>query len=43
MSLEQMKTYILKKYDYAPGWVRKVDRMSDTQIVAIYYRLLNAK
>lgn len=43
MSLEQMKTYILEKYDYSPKWVEKVDKMSDTQVIAIYYRMLNSK
>lgn len=43
MSVEQMKRYILEKYDYAPKWVDKVGKMTDKQVIAIYYRMLNSK
>lgn len=41
MSIELMKEYILKAYDYGEAWVEKVEKMSDGQIYAIYNRLLN--
>lgn len=43
MSVEQMKMYILARYNFAPAWRDKVARMSDDQIIAIYYRMLNSK
>lgn len=43
MSIELMKDYILKAYDYAPKWKEKVDKMSDDQIRMIYNRLFNCR
>ena len=37
MSIEQMKDFI--KARYSPEFGRKVDRMPDNQIIAIYNRL----
>lgn len=42
MSVEQMKQCILERYDYADKWVRRVNGMSDKQIMAIYFRMLHA-
>lgn len=41
MSIEQMKAALLKAYS-GQAWYDKVQRMSDKQIVAVYYRMLNA-
>ena len=42
MSSEQMRSAILKAYD-GKKKKNKVARMSDQQVIAIYYRLLNTK
>ena len=40
MSIEQMREYLRQHYGYARAWVQRVNKMSDTQVVAIYYRLI---
>lgn len=42
MSVEQMRDALMKAY---PGqrWSDKVKKMSDNQVIAVYYRMLNAK
>lgn len=42
MSVEQMRAAILKVYS-GDRWAYKVKRMSDKQVIAVYYRLLNNK
>ena len=41
MSVEQMRAYL--KEQYGDSWAKKVDKMSDKQVLAIYYRMLNSK
>jgi hypothetical protein len=42
MSVEQMRISVEKAY---PGekWKKKVARMSDAQVIAIYYKFLDGK
>lgn len=42
MSIEQMRAALKKTY---PGksWAEKVDKMSDSQVLAVYNRLLYSK
>ena len=39
MSVEQMRAFIAKEYD-GQRWKDKVFRMSDGQVIAVYYSLL---
>lgn len=43
MSIAQMKEWLLQQYNSARGWVARVHRMSDAQIVAVYYRMVQSK
>jgi hypothetical protein len=38
MSVEQMRAYVINAYK-GPSWAQKVSKMSDNQVIAIYYRL----
>lgn len=40
MSTEQMRAEITKTYQGA-DWVEKVKKMTDQQVIAVYYRLLD--
>lgn len=40
MSIAQMREWLLQQYHAARGWVAKVERMSDKQVVAVYYRMI---
>ena len=40
MSVDLMREAILKVYD-GQKWTDKVARMSDNQIIAVYYKFLN--
>jgi hypothetical protein len=40
MSIAQMREWLLQQYHSARGWVAKVERMSDKQVVAVYYRMI---
>lgn len=40
MSIDAMRSAILKAYNYAPKWVEKVAQMSSNQIIAVYYSFL---
>lgn len=42
MSIEQMRAILMKQYRGAYKWQSKVKQMSDKQIMAIYFRMLNA-
>lgn len=42
MSIEQMRAVLKKQYNGAYGWVSRVNQMSDAQVMAIYYRMLEA-
>ena len=39
MTIDQMRTHITEKYK-GDGWANRVKRMSDRQVCAIYYRML---
>lgn len=43
MSVEQMRAVLKKQYNGAWKWVARVNQMSDNQVIAIYFRMLNAK
>ena len=42
MSVEQMRAVLKQQYSGAYKWVNRVNKMSDAQVIAVYYRMLNA-
>lgn len=42
MTYENMRGHIKARYDHDPGWCKRVDKMADEQVCAIYYRLVRA-
>ena len=42
MSVEAMRAVLKKQYNRAYKWVNRVNSMSDNQVVAVYYRMLNS-
>ena len=42
MEVYQMRAILKKQYKGAYKWVNKVNRMSENQVIAVYYRMLNA-
>ena len=42
MTYENMRGHIKARYDHNPNWRKRVDRMADEQVCAIYYRLVRA-
>ena len=42
MNINQMRSFIIKAYP-GDGWLSKVKRMPDNQIMAIYYNILTRK
>ena len=42
MSVEQMRAILKKQYSGAYKWVNRVNKMSDAQVIAVYYRMLHA-
>lgn len=42
MSVEQMRAILIKQYNGAWKWINRVNKMSDSQVIAIYYRMLHA-
>lgn len=42
MTYENMRGYIKARYDHNPDWCKRVDKMADEQVCAIYYRLVRA-
>lgn len=40
MSVEQMRSEIAKAYQ-GDDWAKKVKKMTDAQVIAVYYRLLD--
>lgn len=42
MSVEQMRAILKRQYNGAYKWVNRVNKMSDTQVVAVYHRMLYA-
>lgn len=43
MSVAQMRGWLKSQYRGALGWVAKVDRMHDNQVIAVYYRMVRSK
>lgn len=43
MSVNQMRNYLKSypKYKKSQKWSDKVDKMSDSQVIAVYYSLVN--
>ena len=37
MTIDQMRVYVGSQYD-SPGWKRKVQKMPDGQVIALYYK-----
>lgn len=42
MSVEAMRAVLKKQYNGASKWITRVSSMSDNQVVAVYYRMLNS-
>ena len=42
MSVEQMRAVLKKQYNGAYKWVNRVNKMSDSQVIAVYHRMLYA-
>ncbi len=42
MSINQMRGYLKSLYNGSYKWVNKVNAMHDEQVVAVYYRFINA-
>lgn len=40
MSAEQMRARILEVYPNSTKWAKRVEKMSDNQVIAIYYNML---
>ena len=42
MTYENMRGHIKARYGHDSDWCKKVDKMADEQVCAIYYRLVRA-
>ena len=42
MSVQQMRAVLKRQYNGAYKWVNRVNKMSDDQVIAVYYRMLYA-
>lgn len=42
MNVELMRAVLKKQYNGAYKWVNRVNKMSDAQVIAVYYRMLYA-
>lgn len=42
MSVDTMRAILKRQYNGAYKWVTRVNGMSDGQVVAVYYRMLNS-
>lgn len=42
MSVEAMRAVLRGQYNGAYKWITRVNNMSDSQVVAVYYRMLNS-
>ena len=40
MNTAQMRLWLVEKYGRNSDWMRRVNRMSDDQVQAIYFRIL---
>lgn len=45
MSVDYMRQWLINypKYGRSPGWVARVEAMHTNQVIAVYYRLVNAE
>lgn len=43
MDVVQMRIWLKKQYGGAPGWVARVNKMHDNQVIAVYYRMVRSK
>lgn len=43
MTYENMRGHIKARYEHNPDWCKKVDKMANEQVCAIYYRLVRAR
>ena len=43
MTVNQMREFLAGCYHAADKWVKRVEAMSDNQIIAIYYRMLRTE
>lgn len=42
MSVDTMRAILKRQYNGAYKWITRVNNMSDGQVVAVYYRMLNS-
>lgn len=42
MSVEQMRGWLKRQYGGAYKWIAKVNKMHDEQVIAVYYRMVQA-
>ena len=42
MGVDTMRGILKRQYNGAYKWVNRVNNMSDGQVVAVYYRMLNS-
>ena len=42
MSVDNMRGILKRQYNGAYKWITRVNNMSDGQVVAVYYRMLNS-
>lgn len=40
MKVPQIRSILKQQYNGAPKWTTRVDKMSDAQVLAIYFRML---
>lgn len=43
MTPEQMRQWLIRNSPYGASWDERVRRMSDTQVAAVYARMINKK
>lgn len=43
MSVAQMRSWLKDQYGSAAKWVNRVNKMPDSQVIAIYHRMLASK
>lgn len=42
MSVDTMRAILKRQYNGAYKWITRVNNMSDGQVIAVYYRMLNS-
>lgn len=43
MSVDQMRGWLKRQYNGAFKWVNRVNKMSDSQVIAVYFRMSSQK